>query len=230
MKVTNAFLGTMLLLINLPLTARPASNSEPTGTAIGTMSQTMQPTDEAAGLFTPASPGNAAAYKSQLNGGLRASPIVDGSGANLRVMVPIASPPATQSLNMNLSPVFTNVMAPYPVARQTTRIKQPASTVPTRTLPRQQVLAAPSLVSKSFVHRGRMPIVISSPANTLDSIGQLTGAITYADGQKVLIGTEGNARIDPNKGTVTLPNGARLSMKSAAKSVRQVALKNQVRL
>lgn len=230
MKITNAFLGTMLLLINLPLTARPASNSEPTGTAIGTVSQTMHPTDEAAGLFTPNSPGNAAAYNAQLNGGLRGSPIVDGSGANVRIMVPMASPPATQSLDMNLSPLFTNVMAPYPVARQPIRTNQPAAIAPTRTAPSPTVFATPSLVSRAFVHRGIRPNVISPAANSLDSIGELTGAITYADGQKVLIGTDGNARIDPKNGTVTLPNGAKLSMKSAAKSVRQVALKNQVRL
>ncbi|MBS1956479.1 MAG: hypothetical protein JST89_19990 [Cyanobacteria bacterium SZAS-4] len=225
MKIKNAFFGTMLLLINLPLMANPATNSEPTGEAIGTLSQTVEPTDGAAGLFTPNNPGNEAAYKAQLNGGLRASPIVDGSGANLQITVPVATPPMTTKVQM--APPSRNLMntanrdKPYPTQSRSIQMVAPEIS---------RNVMAPYPVARQSSFRRIQPRQVSKPTNTLDSIGELTGAITYADGQKVLIGTNGNARIDPIKGTVTLPSGAKLSMKSAAKSVRQVALKNQVHL
>ncbi len=45
----------------------------------------------AVGLFTPSSPGNAAAYNAQLHGGLEGAPIVDGTGSNMVVKVPYAT-------------------------------------------------------------------------------------------------------------------------------------------
>lgn len=256
MKITQALWGTLILLINLPPMAHPESklNSAATATLsapsatppnspvtpIGSVSRNMAPTDGAAGLFTPNGLGNAAALDAQLNGGLTASPIVDGTGANVHLTVPIATPPADVrsesdaakhevqntavrvSPNVMVTPTYRNSMAPYPVPRQFTQFRNaPVSArILTRAKPRSNAS------STNLSER----VKISRTANTLDSIGQLTGSITYADGKKVLLGTEGNAFIDPDKGTLTLPNGSKLSMKSAAKSVRQVALKNQVRL
>lgn len=256
MKVTRALWGTILLLINLPPMAHPegsyssasvsphssASTTPPNspGTPIGSLSRNMVPTDGAAGLFTPNTLGNAAALNAQLNGGLTASPIVDGNGANVHVTVPISTPPADAkngsdgmlnnaataaraNSDLIMSPMFSNSMAPPPVARQFTRIERTPVTL------RRFAMTKPIITSRSAGLSERV-ITTTPPTDTLDSIGQLTGSITYENGMKVLIGTEGNAVIDPSKGTLTLPNGARLSMKSAAKSVRQAALKNQVRL
>ncbi|MBI2810321.1 MAG: hypothetical protein HYX67_05795 [Candidatus Melainabacteria bacterium] len=241
MKITQALWGTMFLLINLPPTARPADDSHSAGTAIGTLSRSMSPSDGAAGLFTPNTPGNAAAYDAQLNGGLTASPIVDGSGANITITVPVATPPAATSAQTGLpgsrmlntaktgssyevvAPKSTNALAPYAVARQAPR------NLPSFAQRRTVTLAKPQLVRR-FAGSIKSATVTSQPSNSIESIGQLTGTITYADGQRVLLGTLGNATIDPNKGTVTLPNGAKLPMRSAEKLVRQVAQKNQVRL
>ncbi len=256
MKITRALWGTLILLINLPPTAHPESNLNSAATSplsarsatppnspatpIGSVSRDMAPTDGAAGLFTPNTLGNAAALKAQLNGGLTASPIVDGTGANAHLTVPIATPPADVrsesdlakyemqntaakvSPNVMVTPRYANSMAPYPVTRQFTQFRNVPVSARTSTTAKPRGTAGSTGLREN--------VKISRSANTLDSIGQLTGSITYADGKKVLLGTAGNAFIDPDKGTLTLPNGSKLSMKSAAKSVRQVALKNQVRL
>ncbi len=63
----------------------------------------------------------------------------------------------------------------------------------------------------------------------LAQLGQLTGSITYDDGAKVLLGTNGSAAVDPH-GIVQMPDGKRMPMKSLAGALRQIAQKNQVHL
>ncbi len=248
MKLTRALWGTMFLLINLPPMAHPEVNSNSAATPpnspatpIGSLNRNLAQTDGAAGLFTPNSLGNAAALHAQMNGGLTASPIVDGNGASANLTVPAATPPAdtgneaasARSETMNSvdkaganamsAPRYSNSMAPSPVAKQSAPNGQATLTA------RKFMTVKPTATRISTVLNERISIA-SPPADALQSIGQLTGSITYADGKKVLLGTAGNAFIDPDKGTLTLPNGAKLSMKSAGKSVRREALKNQVRL
>jgi len=69
----------------------PGSSASASGIAQGNIGPT-QSGPGPVGLFTPSGPGNAAAYNAQLNGALEGSPIVDGSGANIQVAVPMATP------------------------------------------------------------------------------------------------------------------------------------------
>jgi hypothetical protein len=69
----------------------PGSTVSGSGVSVGNVDAT-QSGPGAAGLFTPNGPGNAAALSAQMRGGLEGSPIVDGSGTNLDIAVPIATP------------------------------------------------------------------------------------------------------------------------------------------
>ncbi|HEY9718851.1 MAG TPA: hypothetical protein V6C69_15370 [Trichormus sp.] len=72
----------------------PGSSASASGVAQGNIGPT-QSGPGAAGLFTPNNPGNAAAYNAQLTGALEGSPIVDGTGANIHISVPMATPSQT---------------------------------------------------------------------------------------------------------------------------------------
>lgn len=210
----------------------------------------------AAGLFTPNSPGNAAAYNAQMSGGLTGSPIVDGTGANLRVSVPTSTPSGVPNyhvvrtngidealrnnalINRNALPVNTqnaNVSnGMMEIGNNRASSGRSISVVRTsvinvgRASLHRSVGEIPS--TRSRARSGTLSQTLAISTNPINRIGDLTGSITYADGVEVLLGTNGTATIDPHSRTLSLPGGERVSMKKVAGPLRQIAQKNQVRL
>lgn len=190
----------------------------------------------AAALFTPDSPGNAAAYNAQVSGGLVASPIVDGNASNLRIVVPSATPSGV--------PNYRSVSSGSDPGHDGTNSDQPSnsgpltvSPAPTTELPASRAIApikAWTRKSASSYTRARPGSFVyhfnsALGASAVNSLGQLTGVITYGDGSSVLLGSNGSARID-NRGRVSMPDGTVVPIKSVEKSLRQVAQATQLRL
>ncbi|HEY9733544.1 MAG TPA: hypothetical protein V6C89_16615 [Drouetiella sp.] len=221
----------------------PGGTVSASGVAQGNVGPT-QSGPGAIGLFTPNSPGNAAAYQAQISGGLTASPIVDGSGVNTRTVVPMSTPSGIP--NYHDTKVGTGGFARanaliYTGSAASGVNGNEQSHSPDASLP----LRSDAGVSDAFPHQTRSRLaatnVRSVPVkrlttasqlrkNPLQPIGQLTGTISYADGSRVLLGSSGAATIDSNRKNLTFDNGRQLPMPSVAHSIRQVAQRNQVRL
>ena len=162
----------------------------------------------AAALFTPDSPGNAAAYHAQMNGGLQGSPIVDGNGSNVVVKVPIATPTGSPSYKQispngmtgNSSqqngaarlPVEMNYPATAPRRSPANIIATPSSmnTLPTANQPlvrhaSSRVKTASNMKTGNTGSTGSTHIA-KSRVGPLRAAG--TGFIEYADGQTVHFG------------------------------------------
>jgi hypothetical protein len=210
----------------------------------------------AAGLFTPNSPGNAAAFNAQVNGGLAGSPIVDGNGANIHVTVPVATPSVVPSYEQFSNGVSTDLSSSY--SSDTTmggRLSTPAPLtfgrvpiplqppiniqVDVNAIPTRVINPAPNAVSRlrtNRIYRARlvmntMPQVRhQTSADAVKSIGEVTGSISYADGQKIIFGTHGNATVNARNATVSLPNGKVIPLRIAGPAMNKIAQKNQVPL
>lgn len=253
MTLRQAIWKVMFLLMFLPPAppAHPADQAvnrqveviAPGGTVSNDSAAQIGPTQSgpgAVGLFTPNSPGNAAAYQAQMNGNLTASPIVDGNGANLTIKVPSSTPANTQMLftPRMQSGAQAVTQTSTPSETQSSRAPEFRAPRPTNTTSRGSMYK-PSNASRQkartprrsnvIPHRTRVSI-IDQNSNSIRSIGSMTGAITYADGDQVLFGTAGSAKVDSEKKLVTLPNGHALPVRSAAKEIHQVAEKARVRL
>lgn len=184
----------------------PGGTVSASGVAQGNVGPT-QSGPGAVGLFTPNSPGNAAAYNAQVQGGLTASPIVDGNGANVNVTVPMANPsrtPIYQQFSSGTAPGA----APAGTSGSVSKLFGNMGTLGSELVPmgsprpsamsvlesRTAGVASPSyrripvrvqLASRSFQLRKTATVHPSRP------IGDITGSIIYADGQKVLLGSKG---------------------------------------
>ncbi|MBS2000137.1 MAG: hypothetical protein JST44_01445 [Cyanobacteria bacterium SZAS LIN-5] len=239
----------------------PGGTVSDSGVAQGNVGPT-QSGPGAVGLFTPNSPGNAAAYDAQVSGGLVASPIVDGSGTNLRVVVPSATPSGVPNYHDASSgsnvPEASNSALNYNVTNgqiSTAPFKKPSNprsaamadilsdvldrrvNVSNEHAPRRTASFYIRNQPTSFAYHMKAAANTSTYANasenvnasTLEQLGQLTGIITYADNTIVLLGSKGSATID-QRGSMRLPDGTKVSIQSAGKSLRHVAQKNQLRL
>jgi hypothetical protein len=245
---------------------QPGSNMEtgiiaPGGTVSGSgiAQGNVGPTQSgpgAVGLFTPNSPGNAAAFNAQMNGGLAGSPIVDGNGANIHVTVPVATPsvvPSYEQFSNGLSDDVRSfssngrtrgapMNAPITARRAPISLQSPInSRLDVNGVPVRMVnFSAPNAVSRRLtggtyraplvVRTTRTPVRHQTSSDAVKTIGEVTGSITYADGQKTIFGTHGNAAVNAKNATMSLPDGKVIPLRIAGPEMSKVAQKNQVPL
>jgi hypothetical protein len=199
----------------LPDSSASASRASPSRSAAAALPQgdisATQSGPGAAGLFTPNSPGNAAAYNAQVHGGLEGSPIVDGNGSNLVVKVPYATRSGdavyeqftTGGVTGNLGQGKSSTRLPND--NKDYSFSTPAQRRSTRT---SAIGASPTPPAMNRIPIMKQPLVRDarprvSPNNTrTEKIGRLhatkqkaaaslrdgSGFIEYADGQTVLFG------------------------------------------
>jgi hypothetical protein len=227
----------------------PGGSVSGSGIAQGNVGPT-QSGPGAAGLFTPNSPGNAAAYNAQLTGGLVGSPIVDGNGANIRVTVPMSTPSVVPAYQQ-----YTNGAVTGPISGIVTGASRPATTgapsKPSRSTQNSSVrtnrvmvrsvsyLKAPLAVSmkhslnpnKFYSNQRTLTLDQRATTDVMKMLGDVTGTITYADGQKVLFGTEGSLTFGSKQlGALSLSNGKIIPIENADELFRQVAQRTQMHL
>ena len=178
----------------------------------------------ASGLFTPASPGNNAALNAQMNGGLEGSPIVNGTGTNLRVTVPFATPSQNPSYQQYTNDGITGVLPVNPglnskalqsAQREVSQNKQSTLTkftdlqtrpVSIREINNQRI--TPSYSKHKVQTRNQPP----------NNLGKVDGFIQYADGKSVMFGSNGALQIDKENNGVLKLNDGRTTKVSKIKS------------
>jgi len=234
-------------------TVAPGGTISDVGIAQGNVGPT-QSGPGAAGLFTPNSPGNAAAYDAQLRGGLQGSPIVDGSGANLRIFVPVPTPSGNSTYLQYMSGGVTGIVAPQAAFRQViNRPSVPESIARAGTAMRTVPLVWPQPNNFPFVfnhvnHRpiktnarsdqlaiGRLSHLLKTAPNSgrwqdiIGALGDVTGTMQYADGSVVLFGTRGTLRLESDRsGTLSCSDGRVITFHDFSGRVRQLAQGNQL--
>jgi hypothetical protein len=145
-------------------------------------------------------------------GGLAGSPIVDGNGANLKISVPMARPsqtPLYEQLSVQDNTTFgvSNGISPSitpgaVAADHSSAGFQPASTrpmVPVRQTNLTRLSDQLPPISTHFDRAGRQSKTYA-PAKS-QGIGQVTGSMSYANGDTVLFGSQATVHLD-KKNTV----------------------------
>jgi hypothetical protein len=234
-----------LIVVCLSPVARAASSNSNIGPT--------QSGPGASGLFTPNSPGNAAAYNAQLTGALEGSPIVDGSGANLHISVPMATPSETHYINytvgattpdnrnsyMQDSVQTTN--SPLPASNSNiTNIHQlvfpPTTTAvrATRIAPIKRSLRADQRLATTTTNLGFRHYILQTrrtPTDPLSLLGKVDGSIEYDDNQIVLFGANGTLRVNNDRSAVlTLTDGRVITYHDPANTMHQLATRHEVQL
>jgi hypothetical protein len=161
----------------------------------------------AAALFTPEGPGNAAAHRAQMSGGLQGAPIVNGRGKNVVIHVPMATHSGDPSYvrvhagtvsharhsDTPATPVSTHSESMLKNSGSMQQLHSTSDRVP--------VHAPADHKANSFVHIPASPNVqtqrITKPLSAAahrrtGGAAHHTGFIKYADGQTVLFGQDGN--------------------------------------
>jgi hypothetical protein len=160
----------------------------------------------AAALFTPDSPGNAAAYHAQMNGGLQGSPIVDGKGSNVVVKVPMATPTGSPSYKQ-ITPgsIMANPAQQKGSAQMPVETSYPASNPSLGNVPHRNHTNMTTMPSQmNTLPTANQPLVrhssqriqstkagsagMSTAKHKVGSARGGTGFIQYADGQTVHFG------------------------------------------
>jgi hypothetical protein len=186
----------------------------------------------AAGLFTPNSPGNAAALKAQTDGALQGGPIVTGSGANVRVMVPVATPSLIPSYKQFIGDNITGTIG-------ATKSAPNAETEPTNAVttasgpfapPQWTTPAAAEVRPLSPAIRARMQslhLAARPPRTATGLLGDVIGSMSI-DGETSVYGSNGTLHTDKYHGTtLKLNNGPSIKLRDPHHSVEQLANKNQ---
>jgi hypothetical protein len=186
----------------------------------------------AAGLFTPNSPGNSAALKAQTEGALQGGPIVTGTGANVRVMVPVATPsliPAyKQFIGDNITgTIGTTKSAPSPAETEVANPDSASVAIPPPQWSAVQPLKL-SPLSPALRSEIRSAHLAARPPRTVDGLlGDVTGSMSF-DGDTIVYGANGTLYTDEKHGTtLKLNSGHSIKLADPKHGVEQLANKNQ---
>jgi len=197
----------------------------------------------AAGLFTPNSPGNAAALKAQTEGALQGGPIVTGTGANVRVEVPVATPSTSPAYKQFIGDNITGnigttksapnlveakVVETEAVSTQSTGSDKTSSApfAPPQWSTPQPVQLKP--LSPQLRARMQSAHLVARPPRTVTALlGDVTGSMTF-DSDVTVYGSNGSLHTDLRHGTtLKLNSGHSIKLSDPKHGVEQMAGKQQ---